>query len=98
MKNAGDILYATMTFWIVGVLFPRLSTLRAALAALLFCVAIEFLKLYQADWMVAVRHSKAGALVFGSGFHLSNLVCYTLGVALAVGMEQGILGIKRNRA
>ncbi len=94
-KNAGDILYATMAFWLVGFFFPRLSTLRAALAAGLFCVGIEFLKFYQAPWMVAVRHSRAGALVFGSGFHASNLVCYAVGVALAVGIE---LGIRQKRA
>jgi hypothetical protein len=86
-KNTGDILYAAMAFWLVGFLFPRLSTLRTAAAAALFCLGIEFLKFYDAPWMVAVRQSKAGALVFGSGFHVSNLVCYLVGVGLAVGIE-----------
>lgn len=89
-KNAGDILYATMAFWLVVFLFPRLSTLRAALAATLFCFGIESLKFYEAGWMVAIRHSKAGALVFGSGFHVSNLICYLIGVLLAVGIDAAI--------
>jgi hypothetical protein len=86
-KNAGDILYATMAFWLVGFLFPRLSTFRTAVAATLFCFGIEFLKFYDAPWMVTTRHSRAGALVFGSGFHVSNLACYLLGIGLAAGIE-----------
>jgi hypothetical protein len=94
-KNAGDVLYATMAFWLVGLLFPRLSTLRAALAATLFCFGIEVLKFSQAPWLIAARHSRAGALVFGVGFHASNLVCYAVGVALAVAVESAL---KRRRA
>lgn len=86
-KNAGDVLYATMAFWLVGFLFPRLSPLRAALAAALFCFGIEILKFSQAPWLVWARHSRAGALVFGVGFHASNLVCYVIGVAVAVAIE-----------
>jgi len=74
-------------FLLVGFIFPTLSTLRAAVAAELFCFGIEFLKFWQASWLVAARHSTAGALVLGSGFHVSNLVCYTLGVALAASVE-----------
>lgn len=89
-KNAGDVLYAVMAYWLVGVCFPRLSPVRTALAAGVFCFAIEFLKFSHAPWLVAARHSPWGALVFGRGFHLSNLVCYTLGVALAFGIEMAL--------
>ncbi len=89
-KNAGDVLYATMAFWLVGFLFPRLPAPRAALAATLFCFGIEFLKFSQAPWLVSARHSRAGALVFGVGFHASNLVCYAVGVALAVALESAL--------
>ena len=87
-KNAGDVLYATMSFWLVGFLFTRLSTLHTTLAAALFCFGIEFLKFAQAPWLVAARHSRAGALVFGVGFHASNLVCYLFGVAVAAAIER----------
>ena len=90
-KNAGDVLYAVMAFWLVGFLFPRLSTFRAALAAGVFCFGIEFLKFVQIPWLVAARHSRAGALVFGVGFHWSNLVCYALGVAVAAAIERAFL-------
>ena len=94
-KNAGDVLYATMAFWLVGFLFPRLSTLRTALATALFCFGIEALKFSQAPWLVASRHSRAGALVFGVGFHASNLLCYVIGVGIAVGVERML---RRTRA
>ncbi len=94
-KNVGDVLYATMAFWLISLLFPRLPTLRAALAATLFCFGIEFLKFAQAPWLVAARHSRAGALVFGIGFHASNLACYVIGVALAVAVERTL---RRRRA
>ena len=88
-KNAGDILYATMTFWLVGFLFPTLSPARAALAATLFCFGIEFLKFVDAPWLVAARNSWAGALVFGHAFQASNLVCYGLGALLGAAVEVG---------
>ena len=86
-KNAGDILYAVMAYWLVGFCFPRLSPVRTALAARVFCFAIELLKFSSAPWLVAARQSNWGALVFGHGFHISNLVCYTLGVTLGAGIE-----------
>ncbi len=86
-KNAGDVLYAVMVYWLVALCFPRLPPPRTALAAGVFCFGIEFLKFVQAPWLVAARHSRFGALVFGSGFHVSNLVCYALGVLAAMLVE-----------
>lgn len=89
-KNAGDVLYAVMVYWLLGLLLPRLSPLKLALGTLLFCLGIEFLKLVQVPWLVAARHSAAGRLVFGVGFHWFNLVCYDLGTALAWGVERAL--------
>ena len=94
-KNAGDVLYAVMAFWLFGFLFPRLSIPRVSLVALLFCFGIEALKFSRAPALVAARHSRAGALVFGVGFNFSNLVCYAAGVALAATLEWAI---RRRRA
>ena len=90
-KNAGDVLYAVMAYWLLGLCFPRLSPLHTALAAGCFCFAIEFLKFAQASWLVAARHNRYGALVFGSGFHISNLVCYGLGILVALLIERALL-------
>lgn len=93
-KNAGDVLYAVMVYWLLGVFLPRLSPFRRVLGTLLFCLGIELLKFVQAPWLVATRHSGAGRLVFGVGFHGSNLVCYALGAALAWGAEQAFVRCK----
>ncbi len=95
-KNAGDVLYAVMVYWLLGVFLPRLSPLRRALGTLLFCLGIELLKFVQAPWLVAARHSTAGRLVFGVGFHASNLVCYALGTAMAWGAEWAFARWKTN--
>lgn len=89
-KNAGDVLYAVLVYWLLGLCLPRLSLRRRALGAFLFCLGIEFLKLVQAPWLVAARHSTVGRLVLGVGFHGSNLVCYAFGTALAWGAERAL--------
>ena len=94
-KNAGDVLYAVMAYWLLGFCFPRLSPAYTALAAALFCFGIEFLKFVQAPWLVAARHNRLGMLVFGSGFHVSNLVCYTLGVLAALLIEKALTSSRK---
>ena len=61
-----------------------------------FCFAIKLLKFSSTPWLVAARQSNWGALVFGRGFHLSNLVCYTLGVTLGAGIEAAFRYQRRN--
>jgi hypothetical protein len=86
-KNAGDALYATMVFFAFAFVAPRASVLRIALAAAAFCFGIELSQLYQADWIVAIRDTRPGALVLGHGFHAFDLVCYVIGVVLAMAVE-----------
>ncbi len=88
-KNAGDALYATMMFWGIGLLLPRASTLRIALLATAFCFAVEASQLYHAPGIDAVRSTRLGALVLGSGFHALDLLCYVIGVALGAAIELG---------
>lgn len=75
----GDYLYAVMIYVIVGLFFNRTSSLKVTIASILICFGIEFLQLYQADWINEIRNHRLGALVLGSGFLWSDLVCYTLG-------------------
>jgi hypothetical protein len=89
-KNAGDALYATMVFWGLGLLAPRASTARIAVAAVAFCFAIEASQLYRAPWIDAVRETLPGRLVLGQGFHAFDLVCYLIGVALGAGLELAV--------
>ena len=86
-KNAGDALYATMVFFGVGLVAPRIATRTAAAIALASCFAIEFSQAYHAPWIDAVRDTLPGRLVLGQGFHAFDLVCYAIGVALGAAME-----------
>jgi len=86
-KYPGDALWAMMVFFGWAALRPKDSTGRIALLALASCVVIEVLKLYQAPWIVGIRHTVIGHLVFGHVFSVENLVAYTAGVAVAVGAE-----------
>ena len=86
-RYAGDVLWATMLFWLLGFLWPRVTSRRLAVAALLISYAVELSQLYRAPWIDAVRTTRGGALVLGQGFLWTDLVCYTIGIALAVGLD-----------
>jgi len=86
-KYPGDALWALMAFFGWGALLPRVPTLRIAQLALLTSCLIEFFKLYQAPWIVTIRHSTLGHLVFGHAFSWQNLVAYTVGVMAGMVIE-----------
>ena len=86
-EYAGDTLWASMAFVGIGLLAPRWPSLRVAFAALALSYAVEVSQLYHAPWIDTIRSTRIGALVLGYGFLWSDLVCYTVGVALAVVTE-----------
>jgi len=86
-KYPGDALWAAMVFFGLGALRPRASTVSIAFLALSTCFVIEALKFYQASWIVGIRHTTLGHLVFGHVFSVQNLVAYTVGVVVALGIE-----------
>jgi Protein of unknown function (DUF2809) len=83
----GDVLYATMFFFLFSVVFPDYSSTRRAVYALAACYGIEVLQLYQAPWMVALRENKLGGLILGHQFLWSDLLAYFIGVALGYGTD-----------
>ncbi|RPD48561.1 DUF2809 domain-containing protein [Hymenobacter sediminis] len=84
----GDALWALLVFWLVGFGWPQWSRRRVAAVALVFAFLIEASQLYQAPWLNALRVTTPGRLVLGQGFLWSDLLCYTLGVLVGVGLEQ----------
>jgi len=87
-KYPGDALWALMTFFAWGLLFPRIPTLRRARLALVTSFMVEFIKLYEAPWIVTIRYTTLGHLVFGQVFSWQNLIAYTIGVVAGVAIEQ----------
>ncbi|MFP2908485.1 DUF2809 domain-containing protein [Pyxidicoccus sp. 3LFB2] len=84
---AGDTLWALLVFLLLRFVAPARPVLHVAGAALAFSFAVEFSQLYQAPWLNAVRRTLPGRLVLGAGFLWSDLVCYTAGVLLGLGLS-----------
>jgi hypothetical protein len=87
----GDALWAAMIAWWAGALAPgaRLAT-RSALAYAI-CVLVEVSQLYHVPWLDAVRATRPGHLVLGSGFDPRDLVAYAAGVAGTALLERGVV-------
>ncbi|MEO8615688.1 MAG: DUF2809 domain-containing protein [Luteolibacter sp.] len=81
-KYPGDVLWTLMVFFGWGFVFPRLSTVRVTLLALITSYAVEFLKFHHAPWLENIRNTTPGHLVLGYAFSWGNLVAYTMGAAL----------------
>ncbi|WP_419700336.1 DUF2809 domain-containing protein [Mucilaginibacter sp. NFX135] len=84
----GDILWALMIYFIMRFLFVNRPVKFIVIVSLLFCYAIEFSQLYKAPWINELRHTLFGRLVLGEGFLWSDLLCYTVGVALGVWVDK----------
>lgn len=96
-RYGGDALWAAMVFWLAALVRPAAATPRLALAALGTSFAVECSQLYHADWIDALRATGAGALVLGQGFLRSDLVCYTVGVAVAAAVDAWSRGHRGTR-
>jgi hypothetical protein len=89
-KYPGDVLWALMVFFGLGIALPRCSTGKLGLCALGISFLDELSQLYQAPWINAIRATMAGHLVLGSTFSWGDLLAYIVGVAIGVGAEKGI--------
>lgn len=94
-KYPGDVLWSLMVFFGLGVIFKRASSLQLASGALGFSFGIEVLKLWQAPWLVSIRHTALGHLVFGHVFSWQNLIAYTVGIVVGLTLE--VLLVPRSR-
>ncbi|MDN3581930.1 DUF2809 domain-containing protein [Mucilaginibacter flavus] len=83
----GDILWATMVYFIARFVLISKPLKPVVVASLLFCFAIEFSQLYKAPWINDLRHTLFGRLVLGEGFLWSDLLCYVVGVGIGVVVE-----------
>ena len=82
-KYPGDALWAMMIVFALGAIATRMRTWPLALTSLLICFGVEFGQLIQAPWLVALRSHPLGHLVLGSTFGWTDLLAYTVGVAVA---------------
>ncbi|MDR2327063.1 MAG: DUF2809 domain-containing protein [Acidovorax sp.] len=78
----GDALWAWVVMLCVAWLRPAMARGRLVAWSLLIAFGIEFLQLYQAPWMQALRANKLAYLVLGNGFDPLDLLAYGVGIAL----------------
>nr|WP_236025444.1 DUF2809 domain-containing protein [Flavobacterium geliluteum] len=92
----GDLLYAAMIYCIVRIVFTHSKAIYVILLSLLICYGIEFLQLYQAEWIVKLRETLFGKYVLGQGFLWSDIFAYTFGGAIAFFIEKFVLKYNTN--
>lgn len=88
VQNAGDILWAMMVYFGFRFLLVRKSTLTTIWLSFLFSFGIEFSQLYQEDWINQIRGTSLGALIFGKGFLVEDLIRYTAGIIIATVLDK----------
>ncbi len=87
---AGDFLWAMLVFFLYALLL-RLSTKFCFCAALITAYLIEISQLFHPAWLDALRSIRLFGLLLGFGFLWSDVLAYTLGVALAAALDQYFL-------
>jgi hypothetical protein len=87
----GDVAWGALFFTLFCVLWPRLSTGAAWLAAVLVTELIEFSELYHSPWLDTFRATRAGGLLLGHAFSWSDVVCVALGASLAALADRALL-------
>ena len=55
--------------------------------AIVFCYFIEFTQLYHAPWIDDIRKTALGGLILGYGFLWSDILAYSIGVAVGMSWE-----------
>ena len=68
-------------------IFINLNLKKTAILALLICFTIEFLQLYDVEWLLEIRRTTLGHYALGQGFLWSDLGYYTLGVIISFWMD-----------
>jgi len=84
---AGDTLWAAAAYISIASLVPAFRRPIVATLALALSVLVEFSQLYHAPWIDSIRSTRIGALLLGHGFLWTDLLCYSVGVLLALAVD-----------
>lgn len=94
---AGDVLWASMVFWLLTLVRPSGEGRHLAAIAFAIAVAVEVSQRYHAPWIDAVRALPLGALALGQGFLWSDIACYLIGVMLAAWIDWSLRTRRQKR-
>jgi hypothetical protein len=79
----GNVAYETLWVSFFLLLLPRVKPKAMAITVCLVTFGLEFLQLYQAPWIQALRKTLPGRLILGNGFTWEDFPCYVVGSAIA---------------
>ncbi|MGZ3776333.1 MAG: ribosomal maturation YjgA family protein [Mucilaginibacter sp.] len=91
----GDVLWATMIYFILRVFLLSASIQKIALISTLISYAIEFSQLYKAEWIDGLRHTFPGRMILGETFFWGDLVSYTAGILIGVFIDMAVKSSNR---
>lgn len=89
----GDALWGIMIFFVLQFVFIDIHIKALFFASLIVCYLVEFSQLYQVDWLNNLRNTMPGRLILGQGFLWSDIIAYTVGIAMVTLLK----GLKLNR-
>ena len=92
----GDCSWGLMIFFMVGLIYRARETKWVAVVALVFCYSIEVSQLYHSTWIDTIRNTRIGGLVLGRGFLWSDLISYSIGIAIGSLLDKLILSSHRD--
>ena len=84
---AGDYLVVILIYCFLRA-FLRISVLTAALSALLFSYAVEFLQYFNIVEFLGLQRSELARTVIGSSFGYGDILLYTAGILTVICIEK----------
>lgn len=85
----GDVLVVILLYCFIKS-FLNISVSAAALAVLLFSYTVELLQYAHFVEKVGLQHSNLARIIMGTSFSWLDLVAYTVGILVVLGVEKWI--------
>jgi len=89
----GDFLVVILLYCFVKA-FVTISVNKAATGVLIFSYIVEVLQYFKITVLLGLKHSKLANIIIGNAFSWSDIIAYTLGIALVLVVEK-LVSIKR---
>ncbi len=96
-ETAGNLLWASSVFCVLGVLRPYWSTQLLAMVTLVIALGVEATQLYAGWPLNLIRGNAVGRAAIGTHFSVVDLAALSVGVLLVSGMDAVVRPAKGKR-
>ena len=90
-RYAGDTLWATAVFLLLGLIRPTARTIHLVIGAAVIALVVELSQLAHPDWLEALRRQPGVGLILGYDFLVSDLACYAAGILIGATVDVGMI-------